>query len=186
MQRATAIAAAGTWPAERRADTVSLDWDLRSRRRMVMHGQGGMRFLLDLPAASALRDGDGLVLEDGRVVAVAAKPEALMELRARDRAQLVRIAWHLGNRHLPVQLAGEVLRIRADAVIADMVRGLGGEVVELSAPFDPEGGAYGHGQVHGHDHAPDHADAQHHPHDHGHGHDHHHHGPHGHTHGHGR
>ncbi|MSO80711.1 MAG: urease accessory protein UreE [Alphaproteobacteria bacterium] len=174
MRRATAIATAGTWPAESRADTVVLDWDLRSRRRMVMQAAGGLRFLLDLPAAGALRDGDGLVLDDGRIVAIAARPEALMELHAVDRAHLVRIAWHLGNRHLPVQLAGETLRIRADAVIADMVRGLGGEVVELSAPFDPEGGAYGHGQVHGHDHHDGH-DHDHHDHDHhhphGHGHD---------------
>ena len=134
------------------ADTVVLDFDARHRRRLAMRGDGGTEFLLDLPKAAALADGDGLVLEDGRVVLVRAAPEPLMEIACADHAHLVRVAWHLGNRHLPTELLGDRLRIRADHVIADMVRGLGATVTDMEAPFQPEGGAYGHGRVHDHGH----------------------------------
>ncbi len=96
--------------------------------------------LLDLPQAVRLRDGDGLELADGRVVRVVAQAEPLLEIHAHGPAELVRIAWHLGNRHLPVQLLGDRIRIRADHVIADMVHGLGGHAHAMDAPFDPEGG----------------------------------------------
>lgn len=138
------------------ADTVVLDFDARHRRRLAMRGEGGLEFLLDLPQAVALRDGNGLVLEDGRVVAVKAAPESLMEIACADAAHLVRVAWHLGNRHLPTELSGDRLRIRADHVIAEMARGLGATVTQIEAPFQPEGGAYGPGRVHGHDHGHDH------------------------------
>ena len=112
--------------------------------------------LLDLPQAHRLRDGDGLRLDDGRVVRVQARPEALLDIHAHDAAGLVRIAWHLGNRHLPVQMLGSHMRIRADHVIAEMVRGLGGHVREVEAPFDPEPGAYaGGGGGHHHHHGDD-------------------------------
>ncbi len=126
------------------ADTVVLAYDDRHRRRVTMKGIGGLEFLLDLPRAIALDDGDGLALDDGRTVLVQAAAEPLLEITCSDRSQLVRVAWHLGNRHLPTELAGDRLRIRNDPVIADMVRGLGGAVTEIEAPFRPEGGAYHH------------------------------------------
>lgn len=160
------------------ADTVVLDFDGRHRRRLAMTGRDGLHFLLDLPEAVALADGDLLELEDGRFVRVAAAPESLAEIEAVDIPALVRIAWHLGNRHLPTELAGDRLRIRRDHVIEEMVTGLGGLVRAIEAPFNQEGGAYGHGQVHGHDHGQGHS----HGHEHGHGHDHDH--AHGHDHPH--
>lgn len=134
-------------------DVVVLDWDRRHRRRLAMTSRGGTGFLLDLAAATALRTGDVLVLEDGRRVRVEAEAEPVADIAAADAAALVRIAWHLGNRHLPTQMLGDRLRIRRDHVIEEMVRGLGGHVELVTAPFDPEGGAYGHGRAHGHDHA---------------------------------
>jgi urease accessory protein len=103
--------------------------------------------------ATALRDGDGLALSDGRIVRVRSEPERLMEITAPDVPALVRLAWHLGNRHLPTQLAGDRLRIRHDHVIGNMVRGLGGTIAEIEAPFDPEGGAFAGNRLHGHSHA---------------------------------
>lgn len=123
-------------------DSVRLDHDLRHRRRMVFTTARGEAILLDSPRTVHLRDGDGLELEDGTIVRVEAAPEALTEITAPTLAELVRIAWHLGNRHLPTQLLGDRLRIRHDHVIEGMVRGLGGTCVALMAPFDPEGGAY--------------------------------------------
>jgi urease accessory protein len=161
------------------ADTVVLDFDDRHRRRMVMTGTRGLEFLLDLENAVALRGGDALVLEDGRFIEVVAAPEPLLEIRGSDPHHLVRVAWHLGNRHLPTQIMAKGLRIRRDHVIEAMVKGLGARVIEIEAPFDPEGGAYAdaaHGhEDHGHHHGPhDHDDQDHghHAHDH-HGHDHH-------------
>ena len=84
------------------------------------------------------------------LVEVKAAPERLAEIACADTAALVRVAWHLGNRHLPTQLVGDRLRIREDHVIVAMVKGLGAEVTLINAPFNPEGGAYGHGAVHGH------------------------------------
>ncbi len=169
------------------ADTVVLAFDDRHRRRMAMTGTRGLEFLLDLEHAVALRGGDALVLDDGRLVEVVAAPEPLLEIRGRDPLHLVRLAWHLGNRHLPTQVMAKALRIRRDHVIADMVKGLGGKVVEIEAPFDPEGGAYAPAHDGGaHDHADhDRHGHQHHDHKHGHDHDHHVHDEHcGHDHGH--
>ncbi len=119
-----------------------------------MTGVNGVAFLLDLAETAALKDGDGLVLDDGRIIAVQAAREPLMEITCRDAAHLVQIAWHLGNRHLPTELFGDRLRIRQDHVIRDMLAQLGAGVADIQAPFNPEGGAYGHGRTHGHDHAP--------------------------------
>ena len=153
--RAQTVLPAGTWDAAA-ADTVLIDFDRRHRRRIQLVTEGGAALLLDLPQAHRLRDGDGLRLDDGRVVRVQARAEALLDIHAHDAAGLVRIAWHLGNRHLPVQMLGSHLRIRADHVIAEMVRGLGGHVREVEAPFDPEPGAYaGGGGGHHHDHGDD-------------------------------
>jgi len=142
-------------------DSITLDFDHRNRRRIVLRSDGGTELLLDMPRAVHLRDGDTLLLEDGRRVSVVAAEEALLDIDAADGAALVRIAWHLGNRHLPTQLlagtGGGTLRIRADHVIEAMVEGLGGRCTHIAAPFDPEGGAYtdsvrGHHHHH-HDHA---------------------------------
>lgn len=133
-------------------DEVTLDFEQRHRRRLTMIGTRGLEFLLDLPRAHRLRAGDALVLEDGRRVKVNAAPEALSEIRAGGGDELVRIAWHLGNRHLPVMLAPGKLIIRRDHVIDDMVHGLGATVTHIEAPFDPERGAYaggGHAHHHG-------------------------------------
>jgi len=141
MISATQVRKQHHW-SEAPADTVVLDFDDRHRRRMAMTGTRGLAFLLDLESAVALRGGDALVLDDGRLIEVVAAPEPLAEIRCKDPQRLVRVAWHLGNRHLPTQIMANALRIRRDHVIEAMVRGLGARVIEIEAPFDPEGGAY--------------------------------------------
>ncbi len=151
-ERVQGVRPVGEWSAAEQIDAISLDFDQRHRRRLVLTTIGGREILLDLPQARRLRDGDGLALPEG-VVRVQAAAEAVLDIHA-DPAGLMRIAWHLGNRHLAVQMLENALRIRADHVIADMVAGLGGHVHALNAPFQPEGGAYevgGHGHHH-HDH----------------------------------
>ena len=152
MKRFTAVVPAGRFDPATVSDRVILDFDSRHRRRIVLYGEAGTVVLLDLSEAVHLRHGDGLVAEEGGIVLVAAAPESLVEIRAISQAELIRIAWHLGNRHLPTQLLPDALRIRTDHVIEEMVRGLGGTVTAIEAPFDPEGGAYGHGTVQGHSH----------------------------------
>ena len=155
MNRATAVLSAGTWDPAQATDRVLIDFDRRHRRRIVLPTESGAAVLVDLPQAVRLRSGDGLALEAGGVVHVLARPEPLLDIHAHDAAALVRIAWHLGNRHLPMQLDPQLtsthIRIRADHVIAEMVRGLGGHVVAVQAPFDPEGGAYAGRHAHLHD-----------------------------------
>ena len=193
MIRATKVREQHRWTSAP-ADTVVLDFDDRHRRRMAMTGTRGLAFLLDLENATVLRGGDALVLEDDSLIEVVAAPEPLLEIRGHDPQHLVRIGWHLGNRHLPTQIMPKGLRIRRDHVIEAMVKGLGARVIEIDAPFDPEGGAYagaGHASEHtAHDHGHDHS-SDHHDHDHDHDHDHHHHDEHcdhdhhhGHTHAH--
>ena len=133
------------------ADSVVLEFDERYRRRFAMKGVGGLEFLLDLAEAAMLRGGDGLRLEDGRIVEVVAAPEPLAEVRAADALALTRVAWHLGNRHLPTELTPKALRIRRDPVIEAMIRGLGARVIALEAPFNPEGGAYVQAEASAHD-----------------------------------
>jgi urease accessory protein len=181
MIRATQVRANHRW-TETPADTVVLDFDDRHRRRMAMTGTRGLEFLLDLENAVALRGGDALVLDDDRLIEVVAAPEPLLEIRGVDPQHLVRLAWHLGNRHLPTQIMGRGLRIRRDHVITAMLKGLGARVIEIEAPFDPEGGAYAGG---GHAHAAENEPPGHAAHGHGsHGHaahdhgDHHHHDEH--------
>jgi urease accessory protein len=184
MIRATQVRSPHRWN-EPPADTIVLDFDDRHRRRMAMTGTRGLEFLLDLENATVLRGGDALVLDDNRLIEVVAAPEPLAEIRGADPQHLVRIAWHLGNRHLPTQITARGLRIRRDHVIEAMVQGLGARVIEIEAPFDPEGGAYADG---GHAHAPagephhhaplDHAAHDHASHNHSHDHGHHHHDEH--------
>jgi urease accessory protein len=155
--RAVQILPAPDWDRGRETDQVLIDYDHRFRRRIVLETLSGATVLIDLPQAVRLRDGDGLLLETGGIVRVRAKPESLLEIHAHGEGDLVRIAWHLGNRHLPVQLLGDRIRIRADHVIADMVEGLGGHAEPIEAPFDPEAGAYaGGGHHHHHDDDDDH------------------------------
>jgi urease accessory protein len=154
--RAQTILPAGKWDASKQIDRVLIDFDRRHRRRILLTTETGSELLLDLPQAARLRDGDGLELEDGRIVRVEARPEPLAEIHAHDESELVRIAWHLGNRHLPVQLIGDRIRIRRDHVIEAMVEGLGGHVDHIEAPFDPEAGAYAGGHHHHHDDDDDH------------------------------
>jgi urease accessory protein len=156
MLRATAVKPAGSWEPGAARDCVVLDFDARHRRRIVMHGQAGLDFLLDLPEAVALADGDGLELEDGGLVSVKAAAERLIEVRAGEGLPLLRIAWHLGNRHLPTEILTDALRIREDHVILDMLRQMGARTTLIEAPFHPEGGAYGQGRTHGHDHGQGH------------------------------
>lgn len=153
--RADRVLPAGAWDAGQAVDQVLVDFDRRHRRRILLATEAGAELLLDLPHAVRLRHGDGLVTEAGTVL-VQARPEPLLDIHAHDAASLVRIAWHLGNRHLPVQMLGAHIRIRSDHVIADMVRGLGGHVREVDAPFDPEAGAYAGGPSHTHSHAHEH------------------------------
>lgn len=151
--RAISVRPASTWSGEA-ADSVALGYDDRHRRRLAMTGTKGNDFLLDLPAAIALRGGDALVLEDGRLIEVVALPEPLLEISCNDPQHLARLAWHLGNRHLPAQFLPKAVRIRHDYVVAEMAERLGARVVTIEAPFDPEGGAYDHTGAHndGHDH----------------------------------
>lgn len=174
MYRVSTIAPAGSFDAATAVDRVTLDADDRQRRRIVLTGENGTRLLLDFDTPVTLRDGDGLVLDDGTIVLVSGMPEPLAEIVASSPRDFVRIAWHLGNRHTDVQITGSRIRIRRDHVLEKMLHGLGATVTLIEAPFDPQGTV-----PHSHDHP--HDDGHHH---HAHGHDHAH-GHHGHRHHHG-
>ncbi|MDQ0346317.1 urease accessory protein UreE [Ancylobacter vacuolatus] len=190
MIRARTVLPAGSWDAATAADRVVLPHDGRYRRRIAIRGEGDVAFLLDLDEATRLRDGDGLQLEDARVVAVVAAEEPVAEIVARDAHHLARLAWHLGNRHVPAELLADRIRIARDSVLEEMARGLGASVEFVEAAFEPEGGAYEAAEAHdhhahGHDHhdhahgddcgcGHDHLEHGHAPHDHAH-HDHAHH-----------
>jgi urease accessory protein len=142
MRRAYAVRQAGQWDNAAAIDRIVLDANERHRRRVVLTAERGTTLLLDLPHATTLKDGDGLVLDDGAVVRVIGKPEPLLEIAAANAVELARLAWHLGNRHADVQVVGERLRIRRDHVLAEMLERLGAKVTAIEAPFDPEAGAY--------------------------------------------
>jgi urease accessory protein len=163
MHRVSSISAAGTWNAAAAIDRVTLDADDRTRRRIVLTGEKGTKVLIDFDKPMMLRDGDGLVLEDGSVVLVSGMAEPLAEITASSPREFVRLAWHLGNRHTDVQIDGLRIRIRRDHVLEEMLRGLGGKVTAIEAPFDPQA-TMPHSHSHDHSHG-------HHPH-HGHHHDH--------------
>ena len=185
--RATEVLPAGKWPGETALDRLVLDYDERHRRRLRYVAERGTTFLLDLPRAVVLRAGDGLRLEDGSIVRVEASPEQLVEITAADAAALIRLAWHIGNRHLPAQLEPQRILIREDAVIENMLRGLGATIKQVLEPFTPESGAYDHAAAPSHSphaHSHEHDPGDRHTHDHGHphadGHTHDHHGGHHH------
>jgi urease accessory protein len=152
LRRGWAIRRAGFWNPATAADFVVLDAGDRHRRRIMLMGERGGEFLLDLDEAVAIRDGDGIMLDDGGIVLVTGQAEPLVELKARTSLALVRLAWHLGNRHTDVQIVGDHLRIRRDHVLEEMVKGLGAAVMPLDAPFDTEP-ASAHEHQHEHDHA---------------------------------
>ncbi|MEO9458015.1 MAG: urease accessory protein UreE [Lentilitoribacter sp.] len=146
-----------TFDFNKSVDTITLDETARHRRRMKMISDNGIEFLLDLPDAKLLRHGEGLVLEDGRIIEVCAEPELLLKVTGNDSHHLLSLTWQLGNRHLPTQIFQDHLFIRADHVIKDMLLGLGAHVEDITAPFDPEGGAYSTDHAHSH-----HKDGHHH------------------------
>jgi urease accessory protein len=147
MHRVTAVKPAGQWNVSAAADRVVLDAGDRNRRRIVLKAERGTELMLEFEKPVSLRDGDGLALDDGSIVLVAGAPEALVEVAAHSALDTVRLAWHLGNRHTDVQIAGERLRIRRDHVLEEMLRGLGAALTPLEAAFDPEAAA-----PHGHEH----------------------------------
>jgi urease accessory protein len=142
MRRAIAVHRREAWPENAAVDTITLAYVDRHRRRIRLVADSGEAYLLDLPRAHHLLDGDGLELDCGGYLRVRAAPEEIFEIEAAEQADLLRVAWHLGNRHLPLQVAGVRLRIRPDHVIAEMLVGLGARITRLEAPFDPETGAY--------------------------------------------
>lgn len=159
MIRATRIIRRDALRSGEIVDRIVLDHGDRHRRRLAMRGVGGLAFLLDLAEPTVLDDGDALALEDGRLVWVEAAPEPLLEIRAESPLALKRLIWHIGNRHIPAEIAEEAVYIGFDHVLAEMVRGLGGTAEPVERPFRPEGGAYageaaGH-HHHGHHHAHD-------------------------------
>ncbi|MFC7703365.1 urease accessory protein UreE [Plastorhodobacter daqingensis] len=166
---AQAVCRAGSWSDA--CDRVVLDYDGRFLRRKRLTTAGGASLVVDLPEVTSLDHGDALQLLDGRLIEIVAADEPLLQVTG---PHLPRLAWHVGNRHTPCQIEADRLLIRQDHVLAGMLRGLGAELVEITAPFRPEGGAYGHGRTMGHDHGPG-------EHDHGHGHGH---GRHSHVHHH--
>ncbi len=131
------------------ADRVVLDYEARFLRRKVLTTQGGARLLVDLPQAMSLADGGVLLTEGGEEIAVVAAVEPVLDITG---VSLPRLAWHIGNRHTPCQILPDRLRIQRDPVIRHMLEHLGATVRETEAVFTPEGGAYGHGRTHGHDH----------------------------------
>ena len=175
-----------------RAPTIELDWDARQKSRFSATDSQGRALAVFLPRGTAVRGGDVLVAEDGSLVRVLAAPQIV--LRITPCAQhgspfdLTRAAYHLGNRHVPIELTPEYLQIEPDHVLADMLRAMHLTVTEVQAPFEPEGGAYGghvtndghshhhHGHGHHHDHDHEHGGHHEHAHDHDHGHAHHDHG----------
>jgi urease accessory protein len=152
MLRASHVERAGQWPSGAARGTVTLAYDDRHRRRLRLTSDDGEAFLLDLPRAGVLEEGDGIALSDGTWLRVKAAPEALLAVTAASPALLLRLAWHLGNRHLPAQIEAERILIRADHVIAAMLEGLGAQLAPIEAPFTPERGAYAGEHDHSHEH----------------------------------
>jgi len=146
------------------ADTVILDYAQRSTPNITVAGVKGGRFEIALAPPARLRTDDALELDDGRLIEVVAAPEPLIEARAADLAEVARLAWHLGDRHIPAQLFANRIRVRAETSVEQLLRALGAKLTRIEAPFEPEGGAYdsvhrhthGHGHEHPHGHHHDH------------------------------
>ena len=207
MQRSKSVLRKPAVKIERVIDQVTLDHDGRHKRRVVLTGEKGMSFLLDLEKATILNDGDALKLDDGGLVLVKAAAEALLEIKADNPLRLLKMAWHIGNRHTPAEITADAIYIQDDHVLAEMVRGQGCQIAHVSRPFQPEAGAYAHdhgahdhgahahddacgcwhdhGHENSHSHSHGHAHSHDHAHDHDHKHDHDHDHHHGHAHKHG-
>lgn len=145
MRRLVVVAKAGAWPDSDDVDTVALAYDDRHRRRLRLVTRDGENVLLDLTKPQPLDDGDGLAFEnDGGWLRIEAAPEKVLEVKGRDDRHLIRLAWHLGNRHLPTQvLDNGSLRIRYDQVIEEMLTHLDAQVERIEAPFKPQGNGFG-------------------------------------------
>jgi urease accessory protein len=152
IQNASVHRPAGHWPEEKAVGILTLDFDARHRRRIRLTTDHGEDVLLDLPKAVAMANGDGLQLDDGSWLRIQAAAEPIVEVRHKDHHQLMRLAWHLGNRHLPTEIRDDALRIRPDHVIEDMLQRFGADLIRVEVPFQPEGGAYG-GSSHDHHHS---------------------------------
>jgi urease accessory protein len=186
MRRVVRILGAGNAHATP-IDSVMVDADQRRAQTAMLTGVNGTQIGMMLPEPVHLRMGDALELDDGSLVEVVVAPEPLIEARGSDLTHLARLAWHLGDRHVPVQVMANRLRLRRDAALETMLAALGARLTPIEAPFDPEGGAYApaahdhahhdHGHHH-HPHGHEHCDHPDHHHDHGH----HHHGHHHHDH----
>ncbi|WP_323766611.1 urease accessory protein UreE [Antarctobacter sp.] len=137
---------AGEWSGAH--DACRLTYDARFLRRKVLTTVAGDRFVVDLEQTTSLDQGDALERADGRLVEVIAAEEDLLAVTG----DLPRLAWHIGNRHTPCQVAEGRLLIQRDPVIRHMLEHLGAGITEVSEPFTPEGGAYGHGRTHSHEH----------------------------------
>lgn len=131
------------------AGRLSLDYASRFLRRKVLQTDDGQSVLVDLPKTTSLNHGGVLILETGEEIAIIAAPEPLLAVTGPD---LPRLAWHIGNRHTPCQVDAHRLLIQRDHVIRDMLEKIGATIREVSEPFTPEGGAYGHGRTHSHAH----------------------------------
>ncbi|WGH79974.1 urease accessory protein UreE [Jannaschia ovalis] len=138
---------AGDWTGPARS--IALDYEARFLRRKRLVAEDGTAFVVDLAQTTSLEDGDALELDDGSRIAIRAAPEPVLRVTGPD---LARLAWHIGNRHTPCQIGADQLVIRRDPVIAHMLDHLGATLTEATAPFTPEGGAYGHGRTHAHAH----------------------------------
>ena len=169
-----------------RASTITLDWDVRQKSRFDATDSQGRSLGIFLPRGTVVRGGDVLVAEDGSLILVKAAPQAVLRITACDQHgspfDLTRAAYHLGNRHVPIELQADHLKIEPDHVLADMLRAMHMTVVSVDEPFEPENGAYGEHGGHGHGHVNTHGHE--HSHDHGHAHSHEHGQEHGHGHGH--
>ena len=166
MKRVVRVLAADS--GKRALDSVILSAEQRRVQNAQFTGVNGTAIGLMLPEPVLLRGGDLLELDDDSLVEVVAEPERLVEVRGNDLTHLARLAWHLGDRHVPVQVLTNRLRMRGDAALEVLLKGLGARLTAIEAPFDPEGGAYATQAVHHHDHhAHDHCGHDHH-HDHAH------------------
>jgi urease accessory protein len=187
MPRATRVVTAAERKDAPVLDTLILPHAQRQAQKGFLFGTKGTCVELDFAEPVRLRTDDALVLDDGGLIEVVAEPEPLIEVRAADLPSLARLAWHLGDRHVPVQIFERKLRLKRDPAIEELLVVLGAKATAIEAPFEPEGGAYEaaagghhhdhdhdhHHHDHGHDHAHDHGDdCQHHDHQHGHSHDH--------------
>jgi urease accessory protein len=171
MPRATRVLKASERGSGAVLDTLILPYAQRQAQKGFLFGIKGTCVELDLAEPVRLKTDDALLLDDGGLVEVVAEPEPLIEARAENTKALARLAWHLGDRHVPVQVLERRLRVRREPAVEDLLAMLGAKLVPIEAPFEPEGGAYEHAQGHSHGHEHHH---HHHHESHGHHHEHHH------------